>query len=86
MKFSNSRKPRQMDEREKLRKFRELDDAFAQALRDMEGSAQKQQQDQQQHEHKEFEDRLRSLMDDFRQSDSSVDKLLRTMLELGRIA
>lgn len=28
--------PKQLDEREKLRKFRELDDAFAQALRQLE--------------------------------------------------
>lgn len=29
--------PKQSDERDKLRKFRELDDAFAQALRQLEG-------------------------------------------------
>lgn len=34
MKHHNSRQP--VDEREKLRKFRELDDAFAEALRDLE--------------------------------------------------
>ncbi|WP_245791960.1 hypothetical protein [Modicisalibacter ilicicola] len=79
-------KPRQMDEREKLRKFRELDDAFAQALRDMEGVSQRQQQAQQQDAHQEFERRLRALMHDFRQSDTSVDTLLRTLVELGKIA
>ncbi len=34
MKSHNSRQP--LDEREKLRKFRELDDAFADALRELE--------------------------------------------------
>nr|WP_297458669.1 hypothetical protein [uncultured Halomonas sp.] len=71
-----------MDEREKLRKFRELDDAFAQALRGMEGDSKRQQRD----ERKEFEQRLRALMSDYRQNDTSVDTLLRTLLELGRIA
>lgn len=32
----NQKPNRSMDEREKLRKFRELDDAFAQALRELE--------------------------------------------------
>lgn len=71
-----------MDEREKFRKFRELDDAFAEALRGMEGDSQRQQRD----ERKEFELRLRALMSDYSQSDTSVDTLLRTLLELGRIA
>lgn len=82
MKSSNTRKPRQMDEREKLRKFRELDDAFAQALRDMEGASEREQRDA----HQEFEQRLRALMNDYRQSDASVGTLLRTLRELGRIA
>lgn len=82
MKSMKSQKPRQMDEREKLRKFRELDDAFAQALRELEGNSKRQQQDDQ----REFEQRLRKLMSDFRQSDTSVDTLLRTMRELGHIA
>lgn len=82
MKFSKSQRPRQMDEREKLRKFRELDDAFSQALRELDSSSRKDHKQQQQ----EFEQRLRALMHDFRQSDSSVDRLLRTLLELGRIA
>ncbi|WP_089728601.1 hypothetical protein [Modicisalibacter muralis] len=71
-----------MDEREKFRKFRELDDAFAEALRGIEGDNQRQQRD----ERKEFEQRLRTLMSDYSQSDASVDTLLRTLLELGRIA
>ena len=36
MKQHTQQKP--MDEREKLRRFRELDDAFAEALRELEGS------------------------------------------------
>ncbi|APE29522.1 hypothetical protein BOX17_00230 [Halomonas aestuarii] len=36
MKHQNSRQP--VDEREKLRQFRELDDAFAEALRELESS------------------------------------------------
>lgn len=82
MKSMKPQKPRQMDEREKLRKFRELDDAFAQALRELEGNSKRQQQDEQ----REFEQRLRKLMSDFRQSDTSVDILLKTMRELGHIA
>ncbi|MGC3872970.1 hypothetical protein ACPF7Z_06845 [Halomonas sp. GXIMD04776] len=81
-----SNKPRQMDEREKLRKFRELDDAFAQALKDMDGSSKRQQLERDQDAQREFEQRLRSLMSDFRQSDTSVDTLLRTLVELGKIA
>ena len=82
MKFSKTQRPGQMDEREKLRKFRELDDAFSQALRELEGTSRRNHKRQQQ----EFEQRLRALMHDFRQSDTSVDCLLRTLLELGRIA
>ncbi|MEC9483937.1 MAG: hypothetical protein UMU75_11570 [Halomonas sp.] len=89
-----------MDEREKLRKFRELDDAFAQALRELESTSKPADPEPQaeasasnedahqpplQDTH-EFERRLRTLMHDFQQSDASVNTLLRTMLELGRIA
>nr|WP_299241776.1 hypothetical protein [uncultured Halomonas sp.] len=83
MKFN---KPRQMDEREKLRKFRELDDAFAQALKDMDGSSKRQQRAREQEAKQEFEQRLRTLMSDFHQSDTSVDTLLRTLIKLGKIA
>ena len=75
-----------MDEREKLRKFRELDDAFSQALRELESTSQQNHEQRQRHQQQEFEQRLRALMQDFCQSDTSVDRLLRTMLELGRIA
>ncbi|MCP1340942.1 MULTISPECIES: hypothetical protein [unclassified Halomonas] len=85
---------RQMDEREKLRKFRELDDAFAQALRELDKTSRKPEPEEaapaQDEPHESdphgFENRLRALMADYQQSDTSVDTLLRTMLKLGKIA
>ncbi|WP_136067802.1 hypothetical protein [Modicisalibacter radicis] len=71
-----------MDEREKLRKFRELDDAFARALKEMEAPSNEPAADPQQN----FEQRLRLLMSEFRQSDADVVALLRTLIELERIA
>ncbi|WP_092846612.1 hypothetical protein [Modicisalibacter xianhensis] len=89
MKSSRSQS-RQMDEREKLRKFRELDDAFAQALRELDKSSPKPEPEAEevpsQEDPQEFERRLRALMADFQQTDTSVDTLLRTMLKLGKIA
>ncbi len=82
MKASTPKHSNQMDEREKLRKFRELDDAFAKALQEMEASP-KEPVD---HPQQNFEQRLRGLMSDFQQSDTDVDELLKTLLELGRIA
>nr|WP_298415669.1 hypothetical protein [uncultured Halomonas sp.] len=81
-----SNKPRYMDEREKLRKFRELDDAFSQALRDLEGSSKRRQQESDKDARHQFEQRLHELMDDFQQSDDSVRTLLLTLLELGKIS
>ena len=79
-----------MDEREKLRKFRELDDAFAQALRELDKTSHKPEPEPEsspaQDDPQEFEHRLRALMTDYQQSDTSVDTLLRTMLKLGKIA
>ncbi|GHA88754.1 hypothetical protein [Modicisalibacter luteus] len=81
---------RQMDEREKLRKFRELDDAFAQALRELDKTSRKPEPEEVQppleDDPHEFEQRLRALMTDYQQTDTSVDTLLRTMLKLGKIA
>lgn len=78
-----------MDEREKLRKFRELDDAFAQALRELDKTSHKPEPEAEevptQEDPQEFERRLRTLMADFQQTDTSVDTLLRTMLKLGKI-
>ncbi|MDW5375397.1 hypothetical protein R6258_00565 [Halomonas sp. HP20-15] len=71
-----------MDEREKLRKFRELDDAFAKALKEIETPS----KEPANHPQQNFEQRLRVLMGDFKQSDADVNELLKTLLELGRIA
>ncbi|WP_010628776.1 hypothetical protein [Halomonas sp. KM-1] len=86
-----------MDEREKLRKFRELDDAFAEALRELEkpnpkldiptgppvrSLAELEAEEQQQ----AFERRLKSLMNEYAQPRESVAVLLRTLQSLGRIA
>ncbi|MGM0703508.1 MAG: hypothetical protein ACQEUG_14065 [Pseudomonadota bacterium] len=63
---------RHLDEREKLRQFRELDDAFAQALREMEVDT--------------FEQRLEALMAEYAQTSENVTRLLHTLQALGRIA
>lgn len=94
-----------MDEREKLRKFRELDDAFAEALRELEDPDSKleiptgppvrpieEQEQQEQEEDDEaahqqrFEERLRALMNEYHQPADSVQHLLETLREMGRIA
>lgn len=75
-----------MDEREKLRKFRELDDAFSQALRDLDGTSKRRQRENEQHVQYDFEQRLRGLMSDFHQNDTSVYTLLRTLRELGKLS
>ncbi|WP_229358943.1 hypothetical protein [Halomonas salipaludis] len=86
-----------MDEREKLRKFRELDDAFADALaaldrgqvpRDMPTvmSAEARREAQQRDDQEAFERRVRALMQEYQQPSESVSLLMRTMLSLGKIA
>ncbi|KXS37080.1 MAG: hypothetical protein AWU55_2643 [Halomonadaceae bacterium T82-2] len=77
MKNYGSRKPAQLSEREKLRKFSELDDAFARALRDLETPESRQEE----YVPQDFEQRLRTLMADFHQSEESVRNLLSLMLE-----
>ncbi|MCE9662552.1 hypothetical protein LY622_03785 [Halomonas sp. M5N1S17] len=91
---------RHMDEREKLRKFRELDDAFAEALRELEKpnsrldiptgppvrSLAVQEADDEQARQRLFEDRLKTLMSEYAQPRESVALLLRTMQSLGHIA
>ncbi len=72
-------KPRQMDEREKLRKFRELDDAFAQALRDMDGSTS--QPAPEMAETVDFETRLLALMEEYALSREAVRDLVETLVE-----
>ncbi|WP_444677812.1 hypothetical protein [Halomonas sp. E19] len=91
---------RSMDEREKLRKFRELDDAFAEALRELEkpnsrlsiptgppvrSLAELEEEDEQQRQ-RLFEKRLMSLMREYAQPSESVAVLLRTLHSLGHIA
>ena len=97
----NQRTNRSMDEREKLRKFRELDDAFSQALRELEkpnsrldiptgppvrSLAELEAEEQQQRRQQDFETELTSLMNEFAQPRESVTTLLRTMQTLGHIA
>lgn len=90
-----------MDEREKMRKFRELDDAFAEALRELESpecrldiptgppvrplEAQDEPMDEQARQ-QAFERRLEALMRDYAQPAESVSRLLETLRSLGHIA
>lgn len=81
-----------MDEREKFRKFRELDDAFADALRALDKESQKEAEiteepaDAEASRQQHFEQRLMDLMKDYRQPAGNVSELLETMLALGKIA
>lgn len=91
------KRPKPMDEREKLRKFRELDDAFADALaaldsgqapRDMPTvmSAQARREAEQRDQQEAFERRVNALMQEYQQSSESVSLLMRTLQALGKIA
>nr|WP_228578210.1 hypothetical protein [Halomonas sp.] len=98
--MKNQKPNRSMDEREKLRKFRELDDAFAEALRELEKPNSKLdiptgppvrsladlEAEEQQQRQVVFEQRLKTLMNEYAQPKESVAILLRTMQSLGRIA
>lgn len=90
-----------MDEREKLRKFRELDDAFAEALRELEKpdnaldiptgppvrSLETLDEEERRREREAlFEQRLQALMQDYAQPAESVSHLLATLKSLGKIA
>ncbi|EPC03447.1 hypothetical protein L861_18080 [Litchfieldella anticariensis FP35 = DSM 16096] len=90
-----------MDEREKLRKFRELDDAFAEALRELEGitskssaspkieetkSSEERRLEQERENQLAFERRLKALMQEYALPEESVTTLMRTLVELGKIA
>ncbi|MFM9268689.1 hypothetical protein ACJ7V3_00320 [Halomonas elongata] len=90
-----------MDEREKLRKFRELDDAFAEALRELEQpdnaldiptgppvrSLETLDEEERQRQREAlFEQRLQALMQDYAQPAESVSHLLATLKSLGKIA
>lgn len=70
-----------MDEREKLRKFRELDDAFATALQELDGGGASNEDTAPQEP--PFEERLKALMQEYDQSSQSVATLMRTIVELG---
>ncbi|MGQ7249445.1 hypothetical protein ACUN9Y_19190 [Halomonas sp. V046] len=89
-----------MDEREKLRRFRELDDAFAEALRGLENpeaaaeiptgppvrSLERQEEDEARERHQNFEKRLQALMQEYAQPADEVSRLVQTLKSLGRIA
>jgi hypothetical protein len=84
-----------MDEREKLRKFRELDDAFSEALRNIDdfdiptGPPIRPQDDREQNaqlREQAFDRRLQSLMHEYAQPEESVRTLLETLKSFGRIA
>ncbi|MGM8848946.1 hypothetical protein ACS8E6_00345 [Salinicola halophyticus] len=75
-----------MDEREKLRKFRELDDAFAQALREMDGGSRRaSSKPEAPAARPEFELRLHGLMDEYALSQGCVHTMLSTLLEFKKI-
>ncbi len=77
---------RMMDEREKLRKFRELDDAFAQALREMDGGSRPaSSKPEAPAARPEFELRLHGLMDEYALSQGCVHTMLSTLLEFKKI-
>lgn len=97
MKQHTQQKP--MDEREKLRRFRELDDAFAEALRELEGSgnvpdasiepsllAATPVHEDEPPGRDHFEDRLLALMQEYQQPGEQVADMLATLKALGRIA
>ncbi|WP_051234054.1 hypothetical protein [Halomonas halocynthiae] len=78
-----------MDEREKLRKFRELDDAFADALLALEKetsqSANEKQASDDALRESDFEQRLADLMQDYQQPAADVSELLTTMIALDKL-
>jgi len=75
-----------MDEREKLRKFRELDDAFAQALRDMDSGSQSAPSESSEPDATpDFELRLHGLMEEYALSQRCVHEMLSTLFEYKKI-
>lgn len=77
---------RTMNEREKLRKFRELDDAFAQALRELDGGPRGSEQAFDEHKDSDFEDRLQGLMSEYALSQRCVHEMLSTLMEYKKIS
>ncbi len=90
--MKQQKKANVMDEREKLRKFRELDDAFAQALQQLDdpnhrldiptgppvASAQSQRK---QESERLFEERLEALMREYHVAPESVVALLESLTD-----
>lgn len=77
---------RTMNEREKLRKFRELDDAFAQALRELDGGPRGSGQAFDEHKDSDFGDRLQGLMSEYALSQRCVHEMLSTLMEYKKIS
>ncbi|QEM82012.1 hypothetical protein [Halomonas binhaiensis] len=102
MKSQSFQKP--MDEREKLRRFRELDDAFAEALRGLDNPSQaakiptgppvrsladleaEETQRVEEEANRRFEERLRTLMQEYSLQPKDVARLLETLKSQGRVA
>ncbi|KFF49077.1 hypothetical protein GY26_10320 [Gammaproteobacteria bacterium MFB021] len=74
-----------MNERDKLRKFRELDDAFAQALRELDGGS-RHSSASSVDEHPRFEDRLHALMSEYALSQQCVLDMLTTLTRLKHLS
>ncbi|WP_240612329.1 hypothetical protein [Salinicola lusitanus] len=77
--------PRTMNEREKIRKFRELDDAFAEALRELDGGPSRSEQVSVDQKDSDFKDRLQHLMQEYALSQRCVHKMLSTLMEYKKI-
>lgn len=89
-----------MDEREKLRRFRELDDAFAEALRSLDNpnkaaeiptgppvrSIDSLEEEEQRRKEEDFERRLLGLIQEYAQTPESVRELVATLQSMERIA
>lgn len=93
MRYEKRHKP--IDEREKLRKFRELDDAFAEALQELESgskprdmptfsTAESRREAERHDQQQRFERSVLELMEEYQQSANSVCLLLRTLQALGK--
>lgn len=93
MRYEKRHKP--IDEREKLRKFRELDDAFAEALRELESGskprdmpsfniAEERREAERRDQQERFERGVLTLMKEYQQSVESVCLLMRTLQRLGK--
>ncbi|MFP4137009.1 MAG: hypothetical protein ACLFSR_01485 [Halomonas sp.] len=76
-----------MDEREKLRQFRELDDAFAEALRELEpATSAEAPAAASPASNEDFQQRLEALMAQYELSAERVRELVETLKRFDRIA